>query len=416
VEGWDAASVQVFNALEGMRLADVMLHADAPEVVAVGVMSMADAFLKPHTRVAFRAVLSALARTLARSVRDPSVLCSLMTYAGLMCPVALRGELMMQMTKCEQLPALLREWAREWALMIENEHWFDDDRVEEHFAELCTFVEHERRPLVLYFEHTCSYEWTAEELEGVVYNIPDPEMQDRIFGAFLDGSLGVDIFDDQQGDPLARLIRQQCQRRSFSEVALRLSASRCFTGVPEFDPCEPLNRALHQVYSAVSETQRNEALFAVLAEKRADGSYRAYTDVGQGSVYMIGRLFKCGASPFARDGSGVLLMANVRSSRLRGIVNGRHVIEHLRIEESTRAEIEQSIRTLTPAVWTPDLHRLFPADFRARVRVLLLFNRRMRVAKAVFLPRDPLHLLIQWLAVGELLGADVWEAELVKLQ
>jgi hypothetical protein len=120
-----------------------------------------------------------------------------MTYAGLMCPVASRGELMKQMTKCEQLPALLREWARERSLMIEHDHWFDDDRVAEHFAELCTFVEHER-PLDLFFEHTCSYEWTAEEIEGVVYNIPDADTQDRIFDAFLDGSLGVDFFNHER--------------------------------------------------------------------------------------------------------------------------------------------------------------------------------------------------------------------------
>jgi hypothetical protein len=58
--------MQLFSALEALRLSEVMLHADAPEVLAVRVMSMADVFLKPHTRVAFR-VFYRLWRALSRA-------------------------------------------------------------------------------------------------------------------------------------------------------------------------------------------------------------------------------------------------------------------------------------------------------------------------------------------------------------
>jgi hypothetical protein len=254
-----------------------------------------------------------------------------------------------------------------------------------------------------------------ETVDCELLDIPFPEMQDRLFDFFVE--VEFNSFNVGDGNVLSRLVEQQLRRRSASEVASRLSASQCFTRASIFEPGHALKHTLRNVYSNVSQAQRNESVYAVLVCKGSNGVYRANVGISVGGVFMMRQLFRCGASPLARDAAGVLLVANLRCSslpRVGGLV--RFGGESLAITDPRIVqEVMWVLEKFTPARWTVDSHHLFPDDFRARVRELLLCNQRLRTTGAACLSMDPLEIVIQWLAVGEVLGEDAIENEVAKL-
>jgi hypothetical protein len=411
VEGWSEEQRRLFTVFQGIPvLSD---QAATPEVKAVAAMHHVDETFDPLQRAEVRDVISAFARSLAGFVQDPLIRTDLMSYAGIMCSEPSRAELMQLFAQSNELSVELREWAREWVCIARHAvvrsipgYMAGRTKFQDHAA----VTQALRLPVELLMEARWNY---FEAFDREMFDIPSPEMQDRIFDFFL--GFGFNFFDAEEGFTLARLVEQQLRRHSFSEVASRLSLSQCITDTVGFVECNDLKETLRHLYSNVSNAQRNETVHALLASKREDGGYVSRRG-RRGFVYMMKQLFKCGASPLVRDASGVLLIANMRCTRLRSVVSGQYVFENLRMDTETPRELEKLIGPFTPAKWTIELHHLFPFDFRERVRVLLLCNQRMGLTGAAHLSFDPLEIVIQWLAVGEVLGRDAVENEMAKLQ
>jgi hypothetical protein len=416
-EGWDVERLRLFEAFEDCVSVLLKVNAGAtPDAAVVQAIASVEEMIEASVRVEMRGVISAAVRRVARFVRDPLVMNRVMSYAGFMCSEATRVELMRLFSQSDVLSAELREWAREWACIASFPEALLEHPLPVVFDGTTKFKDHvtNSQPLDLPMEFLIRYNCIGEDVfEGEIFDITSVEMQDRLFDFFL----GFDFpwFFVDEGVALARLVDLQLQRRSFSEVALRLSASQCITGTGDFLPCDFLKKMLQRVYSKVSRAQRNEALHALLATKRQNGRYLAHDLIGLGARFLMKQLFKSGASPLVRDASGVLLIANIRCKRLRSIVNGQYIVEKLDFDRDTCEQLAQLIDVYTPAKWTVEWHHLFPDDFRARVRQLLLCNQRLQKAGAAHLSLDPLELVIQWLAVGEVLGQEAIENEMAKL-
>jgi hypothetical protein len=410
--------VRLFEAFEdGARGLMKSVRADAtPDVAVVQAIRSVEKIIGASALVKMRDVVSAAVRHVARFVRDPLVLNGLMTYAGIMCPEPSRVALMRLFAESDVLSVELREWAREWACIDVQCRVLHKDPFEELFAGRTKFKDHLRDPLELPLELLIrAASDFFETVDREIFEISSAAMQDRLFNFFL--AQRFYFFHEDYGTILCRLVEQQLRRRPVSDVASRLSASRCMTNAPELRAEDVLREILRRVYSNVSQAQRNEAVHAVLAVKRSDGRYRANSGVFLSAIFLMRQLFKFGASPLVRDASGVLLIANVRCSRLRSLVNGQFVVERLDLDApGRRGKLVRLIEKFTPVKWTVGSHHLFPDDFRERVRVLLLCNQRLRGTGAAHLSMDPLELVIQWLAVGEVLGEDAIENEMAKLE
>ncbi len=252
--------------------------------------------------------------------------------------------------------------------------------------------------------------------ESELFDFPSEEMQVHAF----DWLLGqrVRCFGEAQFIVVRRLFAQQSKRLGPRELAFRLAVTRCIAGVPFVDVGEECGRWMREVFShpEVEQSFLNWAVYHLLAIAYEDETYGAHDDIGEGSLFVLRQLFVSGASPLQRDVSGVQLIANVLADTLRGIeTDGTFVYEALDLEPDLAEEMAVLIREFTPVQWKPGNHHLFPDDFRARVRVVLLCNGRLRASGAPWLHYDVLELVIRWLAVAEVLGQDVIEADLAKL-
>jgi hypothetical protein len=412
------ARLRLFEAFEDT--VSVVLKAKpkaTPDAAVVQAIAIVEEIIGASGRVAMRDVISAAVRHVARFVRDPHIMNRLMSYAGIMCSEPSRVALMRLMAQSDVLSVELREWAREWSCIIGHPKMLQlrGGPEPQLFAGGTKFKYHRAQPLVLplelLFREASNF---FEAVDRELLDIPCLEMQDRLFQFFL--GFAFDYFFEDEGFAFSQLVEQQLRRRSFSEVASRLSASQCMTNAPEFTAEDDLTEILLRVYSNVSQVQRNEAVYAVLAVKRSDGRYRANCGVFGGAIFLMRVLFESGASPLVRDASGVLLIANVRCLRLRSLVNGKHRVVELSEDPDVCGELESLVEEYMPRSWTVESHHLFPDDFRARVRQLLLCNQRFEGVGAPHLSMDPLELVIQWLAVGEVLGEDAIEREMAKLE
>jgi hypothetical protein len=317
----------------------------------------------------------------------------------------------------EELPVELREWAREWTVILSHAEWFDEDFIPDYFDPDTRYEEYntdnfETWPgkLLLPLERLFDTDYSIEATQSDLFAIPVREMQDRLFLAFLQCDFGT--FAVVDGAALSRLVDLQLESWAPSAIASLLTQTRCFAEAGEFEASRALGQTLCKVFSQVGQAERNAAVHAVLAECDDNVCYAAHSHLGRGSVFLLHQLFKCGASPLIRDRSGVLLIANVRRSLLRDAENTSCDIEW---KPFIAKRVIVLIQSYTPAKWSIQTHHLFPPDFRARVRVLLLCNQRVGASGGTNLSFDPLELLIQWLAIAEVLGTDAIQAEMAKL-
>jgi hypothetical protein len=226
-------------------------------------------------------------------------------------------------------------------------------------------------------------------------------------------------FHSEDCGALSRLLQLQLLRHDPWHVAALLLWSRCMMGARVFLPCDALGVTLRKLFSRLSQEHRNGAVHAVLAECSTEEfggwkGYHAHTAIGEGAVYIMRQLFESGASPLLRDGSGVQLFANVLCNRIRGEVEEGDT--DLGLSPIIISQLDDLIDDYTPKKWTVESHHLFPDDFRARVLELLLCNQRFQSTGAVHLSLDALEQVIQWLAVGEVLGEDAIENEFAKIE
>ncbi len=373
-------------------------------------------------------VKSALAQSLAKYLRrdrDDGAfngdVCDCMSYAARVAPASQRVALLELMTRTEELSDFIREWAREWLFVIRRPDLFPAAVVARIFDSSTDFARHSS-----YINLPID---VLPKFNLIVDNIVSSELLD-ISSPYVRGyafEFVLDFFEDRVIGAadltlMRRLFRmvEECDQDSPSGRAFTMFTSRYVMTCVEIAIEEEFGAFLCEVLSnpLVDRSVLHEMLCRLMVYcPDDDGTYRVH-GFFPCCVFLTRQLFLCGLSPLVRDPSGVLLAANVRAGKWRfvGKIGRLYYMTLLDWEPEETAAMSALIREFTPRKWRPDNHRLFPADVRLRIRTLLLCNGRLREDGAVWLPYDPLELLIQWLAVAEVLGEDAIEADVARLQ
>lgn len=125
-------------------------------------------------------------------------------------------------------------------------------------------------------------------------------------------------------------------------------------------------------------------------------------------IHMTKILLKAGASPLQRDGCNSLLITNVRAGLYYPRVRQRYFhrskpgekVEAVAMKFGAGKQLELiDILANAGTNWSPKSHHQFPQSFRKTVFTLLCCNFRQKHSeKSIYLPRDPMGLVIANLA------------------
>ncbi len=336
---------------------------------------------------------SAMAQSLAKFLSEPTKVLHCLTFAASE-PSRLPHLAQLMVTQRET-PDDLREWAREFLCVLREPELFPAGFALRHSHDLQSSFAGSSPDHMLLFERLDMSELSPELVMSEFFDMSWLQAQVRLLSWLLRSR---QQFTSEVPAVLLRRVLDMLWKLptvSPEAIVVALASWRQFDYPVAECKCTGLVEVMLEQFRHPRVRRRN-----------LDAALHSVFDlhVDQHSEDTVRALLSCGASPLLCDDAGEPMIANLRAQRRHvrrdKVTLEKDILFAWHYEASRMVEVCQEFK---PLHWTREQHGLFPECFRRRVFALLIANQRMRALQLVWLPRDPLQLVIDKLAWEEVL-------------